>query len=233
MSPPKGKGSEDKWKGISAVLRAWFLSQVHGLKAAWFWGLTTDYSRLWIRNIIMKLLKRPKIASCFLLLLFLPFFLLFYGSSLLLTLLDASQPGRYHWRRMLLAVSRCVSAGDFPGLQNVFLASAKANGSRRWTRATGKSQAGWLPTMQSSLDGGMSGSCERKDTAMPELAAGTWQPTAAIPASRAGAEPGAACRSLLPALEASLVWWWPAWCRWARSVVNGGLYVEVKRSAWD
>lgn len=213
MSPPKGKGSEDKWKGISAVLRAWFLSQVHDLKAAWFWGLTTDYSRLWIRNIIMKLLKRQK--NCFLL--SPPSFPALLPSFLRLKPVADSpwcfSAWRYHWRRMLLAVSRCVTAGDFPGLQNVFLASAKANGSRRWTRATGKSQAGWLPTMQSSLDGGMSGSCEWKDAAVPELAAGTWQPTAAFPASRAGAEPGAACRSLLPALEASVVWWRPACCQ--------------------
>lgn len=84
-------------------------------------------------------------------------------------------------------VSWSVSTGNFPGLQNVFLASAKANGSSHWTRATGKSQAGSLPSMQSSLDRGMSGSCERERTLLCQSRRGSapgWMGTCDSPGPR-------------------------------------------------
>lgn len=118
---------------------------------------------------------------------------------------------------MLLAVRWSVSTGDFPGLQNVFLASAKTNGSRCWTRVTGKSQAGWLPTAQSSLDRGLSGSCECERTQPCASGAGSaagWLRAQAAHgcslSQQAWGRASTAVRTLLPVLglctEVSLVW---------------------------
>lgn len=76
MSPPKGSGSEDKRKGISAVSKVCFFKLTAWLKNSMVWGPTIDFRILGIRHNTMEFLKREKIAPCFSHLLSLPFFLL-------------------------------------------------------------------------------------------------------------------------------------------------------------
>lgn len=125
-------------------------------------SLKTPTVKFWILGIFVR---REKTASCFFLLppcasSFLSKALYCCLSSLIVLGLELpSDTSQTVW------VPRIFQVYNF-----FFLASAKADGSRRWTRATGKSQAGRLPRMRSSLERGASGFVrvrERPGRALP------------------------------------------------------------------
>lgn len=217
MSPPKGKTSEHKQKLVLAVSR--FLRQLQGWKTVWFWGPTINFWILRTRNNINKFLKREKkmvLAFCFS-----PCSSSFFSKALayclhLLVFLRPEMPLEkdainqsagvwvlgifqgykmfsFHLPELTAAVTEHVP------LENHKWAGCQVCNAL-WTEAC---HVGVLWVW--------------KDVAVSEpsrqhsgLASGTWQPTTVFPAGRAGAEPGAACRSVLPVaglhVEARLVW---------------------------